>query len=546
MSSTTPEAQPPALRTPADSGPGAAQPPVPDGGYGDNGDGGSGEMPPVPDAIREAARLAPDHWFGVVDPTWEGEGTPPEWARIGQWRSDADGEIVEWQANPEYKPSPYALEWPEATDAVDEAVRLAATGYGPAEDVTAALATAEVAVFRAPGGGLLSALAPDEQTPVVPVFTSPEYLEYAGRLAYETLMVPDLLARLPEGHEIFLNPSAPVSMSVNTDALREAIAAARTAAADGGPAAPAQAPPPRRSGTGPATPAQAPAAPAAPAAPRSLRPRPPVGRPGPRGPRGSPPARPVPPPPPARPARTSGTCRDGGGRRRGHHVVPAGWPARPPPLRADGTPYRYEMIHDGGARRTYADEPAALLGALLPGYADLADPVDAARARIGHAVRTQVTTQAAVNVEAGSEGCTPEQWELLNGDRDRQPEPAEWSAPVPLLLVDCFYAPITDVPVPAAVPPGEILWLRTRTEEAYLRSLARLGVIVLAERTPSAETSAETAAETAAEPSAEPAAGPFTEPPAAPPAEPSAAQETGPAPAGHPADQPDSRPDEGE
>jgi hypothetical protein len=140
------------------------------------------------------------------------------------------------------------------------------------------------------------------------------------------------------------------------------------------------------------------------------------------------------------------------------------------------------MVHDGGRRRTFADEPVELMAALVPGYAGPEDPVAAARARIQHAVRTQVVTQAVINVETGDAGCTPEQLDVLYGDRTRQPEPAEWSAPVPLVLVDCFYAPITGTPPPRAVPPAEIRWLRTRTEWDYLRSLSRLGVIVLARR----------------------------------------------------------------
>ncbi len=187
------------------------------------GESAGDEMPPVPDHIREAARQAPDHWFGMVDPTWSGEGVPPEWAMVGQWRSDQDGEIVEWRDNEEYRPSPTALGWPEPTDPVDAAVQLAATGYGPAEDVTRALATAEVAVFVAPGGGLLTAVAPDDETPVVPVFTSPDHLHAAGRLSFRPVKVPELLDQIPEGYLLYLNASGPVSMTVESDVLRQAV-----------------------------------------------------------------------------------------------------------------------------------------------------------------------------------------------------------------------------------------------------------------------------------------------------------------------------------
>ncbi|WP_347568422.1 type VII secretion system-associated protein [Streptomyces sp. 891-h] len=186
--------------------------------------GASQDMPPVPEEIREAGRLAPDHWLGMVDPTWQGEGTPPAWALVGQWRSSPEGEIVEWQDNEEYQPSPKALGWPEPADEVDAAVQLAATGYGPGEDVTTALAASEeVAVFVTPDGDPLPATAPDGETAVVPVFTSPVYLHTSGRLAFALHPVRKVLEQLPEGHLIYLNPSAPVSMTVETDALREAL-----------------------------------------------------------------------------------------------------------------------------------------------------------------------------------------------------------------------------------------------------------------------------------------------------------------------------------
>ncbi|MGQ4516488.1 type VII secretion system-associated protein [Streptomyces sp. DW26H14] len=190
------------------------------------GAGAGPDMPPVPDYIREAARQAPDHWFGMIDPAWTGEGGPPQWAMIGQWRSDLDGEIVEWQDNEEYRPSPRALDWPDPADPVDAAVQLAATGYGPAEDINRALASAEVAVLVAPGGAPLAAVAPDDEIPVIPVFTAPEHLHTAGRLAFRTLKVPELLDQVPQGHLLYLNPSGAVSMTVEPATLREEAGAA--------------------------------------------------------------------------------------------------------------------------------------------------------------------------------------------------------------------------------------------------------------------------------------------------------------------------------
>lgn len=178
--------------------------------------------PVPPEEFVRAARLAPDHWLYLPDPAWRGEGPPPPWAVAGQWRSDSRGEIVEWEENEEYRPSPEARGWPEPTDEVDRAVQLATTGYGPAEDVTAALAVAEVAVLVTADGEPVSAAAPDG-TAVVPLYTSPHHLQAAGRLAFEQVPFADLLDRIPPGHSLFLNSSAPVGMVLATDGLAEAV-----------------------------------------------------------------------------------------------------------------------------------------------------------------------------------------------------------------------------------------------------------------------------------------------------------------------------------
>ncbi|MEZ0156308.1 type VII secretion system-associated protein, partial [Streptomyces griseorubens] len=88
----------------------------------------------IPEAVRAAAREAPGHWIGVVDPEWTEERTPPEWAVLGEWRSDDDGDVGTYRANPAYRPSARALGWPEPTDPVDAAAQRAATGYGPVEE----------------------------------------------------------------------------------------------------------------------------------------------------------------------------------------------------------------------------------------------------------------------------------------------------------------------------------------------------------------------------------------------------------------------------
>ncbi|MFE3270750.1 type VII secretion system-associated protein [Streptomyces sp. NPDC059215] len=178
----------------------------------------------VPEDIRQAGRLAPDHWFGLVDPAWRGENVPPSWAVLGEWRSSPEGEIVEWRGNDDYRASPSFLGWPEPLDQIDEAVQLAATGYGPEPDVARLLKEARVNVLLGPEGEALAAQAPDG-TPVVPVFTAEQYLPAGGQLASAYLPVTEIVTRLPVGHKIYVNPSAPVAMLIDPDDLADALSA---------------------------------------------------------------------------------------------------------------------------------------------------------------------------------------------------------------------------------------------------------------------------------------------------------------------------------
>ncbi|MEV6170812.1 type VII secretion system-associated protein [Streptomyces sp. NPDC051954] len=194
---------------------------------------GTATVDPVPpEEFVEAARLAPNHWLYLIDPAWSGDGPPPNWAVVGQWRSDFDGEIVEWRDNEDYRPSPGAMDWPAPTDEVDAAIQLATTGYGPAEDVTSALARAEVAVLVTAEGDPVRASAPDG-SPVIPVYTSPQYLHLAGRLGFEQVQAREFLDRIPEGYNLCLNSSAPVSMVLHTDGLEEAMDRAGAGSEDG-------------------------------------------------------------------------------------------------------------------------------------------------------------------------------------------------------------------------------------------------------------------------------------------------------------------------
>ncbi|MEU2773561.1 type VII secretion system-associated protein [Streptomyces sp. NPDC007162] len=175
-----------------------------------------------PDDFVAAARSAPNHWLSVIDRHWRGadDEAPPSWAVLGRWRSDEHGEIVEWDKNSEYRPSPDALGWARPSSPADAAVQLVATGYGPEESIVAAVAEAEVAVCVGDGGRPVVTEVPDG-TVVVPVFSAAPGLQEDRLPAHRVMPVPELLDLLPQGCDVlFLSSSAPVAQILAASALR--------------------------------------------------------------------------------------------------------------------------------------------------------------------------------------------------------------------------------------------------------------------------------------------------------------------------------------
>ncbi|MGW7096298.1 type VII secretion system-associated protein [Streptomyces sp. NPDC054874] len=173
----------------------------------------------VPDAVKDAARRAPGHWVGIVDPEWAEERTPPEWAVLGEWRSDENGGVGEYRANPAYRPSARVLGWPEPTDPVDAAAQRAATGYGSVEAALEALAEAEVTVVRGPDGGPLTAAGRDG-APVLLLFTSPTHAFMSSALHHDSLPAREL-ARSARAVDALLmvNAGAAAPLLVPADSL---------------------------------------------------------------------------------------------------------------------------------------------------------------------------------------------------------------------------------------------------------------------------------------------------------------------------------------
>lgn len=162
------------------------------------------------------------------------------------------------------------------------------------------------------------------------------------------------------------------------------------------------------------------------------------------------------------------------------------WP--PSPLNADGDPYQYCMVFNAATAVAWADSATELVGLLIDGYLDVpeADLEEQAIQRVLYSVGAQVRAQARILDEADLSVVSPEELATLEGDRDKPPAVEVWTCPVPLVLVDAFYAPYGDRARPRSEPrdgsePGSnIIWLPHVDEVAFLTGLARIGEVTLA------------------------------------------------------------------
>lgn len=137
----------------------------------------------------------------------------------------------------------------------------------------------------------------------------------------------------------------------------------------------------------------------------------------------------------------------------------------PQPLKQDGTPYAYELVH--GWWRSYSDDPAELVADLIQGYTGELEQ------RVRYATEAEVRLQARLAIAGDLDACTPEEQAVILGDRAEPPVLERWTAPVPLVLVTAHYQPAG----PRPRPEGEIVWLDPANDLSLLRSLHQAGVV---------------------------------------------------------------------
>ncbi|GAB3547996.1 hypothetical protein J2S53_002338 [Actinopolyspora lacussalsi] len=144
-------------------------------------------VPAVTEGMRQQALANPGKRVYVVDPEFDANGSVPGWGVRGAFPVSESGDILtnDYIANPKYFPGPKVRGFPEPRNAVERALELAASGYGPEEGLVAELVGSGVELLFSvdPGDpGRIPVVADQSGTRLVYACTSEERNTSGGRV----------------------------------------------------------------------------------------------------------------------------------------------------------------------------------------------------------------------------------------------------------------------------------------------------------------------------------------------------------------------------
>ncbi|MFG2731314.1 type VII secretion system-associated protein [Streptomyces canus] len=174
-------------------------------------------VPPVTAALRAQAARQRGGYVYVIDPYFDPDGAVPPYGIVGGWSVDEAGQLVTFSHNPNYRPSPVALEFPAPLTALDAAVQQAVTGYAAEADLLAAFRDATLMLFAQEGQQGLYTVTEDDGTRCVPAFTHPDHAPGTWHQWHHTTGRQLAAAGLP----VRLNPGHRISLTIPVEALRQ-------------------------------------------------------------------------------------------------------------------------------------------------------------------------------------------------------------------------------------------------------------------------------------------------------------------------------------
>ncbi|WP_438490799.1 type VII secretion system-associated protein [Streptomyces sp. S186] len=165
-------------------------------------------VPPVTEALRAQAARQRDGYVYAIDPYFDPNGAVPPYGIVGGWSVNSSGQLVSFTHNPNYRPSPVALEFPPPVTALDGALQRAVTGYGSEQELLTAFRDATLILFAQEGQTGLYTVVEDDGSRYIPAFTHPTHAPDTWhqwqQITGHHLAATGLPVRLNPGHRISL------------------------------------------------------------------------------------------------------------------------------------------------------------------------------------------------------------------------------------------------------------------------------------------------------------------------------------------------------
>ncbi|MGW2310504.1 type VII secretion system-associated protein [Actinomadura luteofluorescens] len=187
-------------------------------------DAGALTPPNSPEAL-EYAKQHPGSWLYEIDPFFDADDDVPAYGIVGAWSIDEDGKITDFfKKNPDYRPSPEVLGFPEPTDPLDAAIQLVVAGYGDDSQALARLRSSEVIVATSPEGDSDSVWVHEiDGIEGVFAFTSraqlPKEPLFEGG-SWRALPATELPSSVPDDIDIVININSPARWKIGSQSLR--------------------------------------------------------------------------------------------------------------------------------------------------------------------------------------------------------------------------------------------------------------------------------------------------------------------------------------
>ncbi|WP_162002394.1 type VII secretion system-associated protein [Streptomyces sp. CB01881] len=179
--------------------------------------------PELTNSMRAAAKQRPGQWLYSIDPGFDPEGEVPAHGVVGAWQIDQTGNVVRFMHNPNYKPSPMALGLTPPVNDLENKLQLTATGYCSEQVFLDELLRAEILVYSTPERQRPFVISGENDRGVLEGCTSPDYLpqDWPGAVP----MPVRVLAKIPGGVDLRINPGSRVTVTIPFEDLYQAIAA---------------------------------------------------------------------------------------------------------------------------------------------------------------------------------------------------------------------------------------------------------------------------------------------------------------------------------